>query len=123
MRDSVQDLVRHLTLERLDDSLFRGESRDIGSPNVYGGQVLGQALFAASQTVNNRAAHSLHSYFLRLGDKHAPIIYEVDRIRDGQSYTTRRVVAIQHDTPIFNLAASFKVTEEGIVRQCQGNRE
>ena len=118
MNDLVQGLIRHLTLERLEDNLFRGENRDIGSPTIYGGQVLGQALSAASQTVEGREAHSLHAYFLRSGDKKTPVVYEVDRIRDGKSYTTRRVVAIQHGRPIFNMSASFKVFEEGLEHQC-----
>lgn len=117
MKDSGQDLLEHLTLERLDDNLYRGESRDIGGPSVFGGQVLGQALFAASQTVTGRDAHSLHGYFLRPGNKNIPIDYEVDRIRDGKSYTTRRVVAIQRGKPIFNMSASFQVREEGIEHQ------
>ena len=119
MNDIVQDLLKHLTLERLEENLYRGESRDIGSPHVYGGQVLGQALFAASQTVNGRDAHSLHAYFLRPGDKNAPVVYEVDRIRDGKSYATRRIVAIQRGKPIFNMSASFKTEEEGIEHQCE----
>jgi acyl-CoA thioesterase-2 len=118
MSDIVQDLLKHLTLERLEENLYRGESRDIGSPHVYGGQVLGQALFAASQTVKDRDVHSLHAYFLRPGDKKAPVVYEVDRIRDGKGYTTRRVVAIQRGKPIFNMSASFKIKEEGIEHQC-----
>ena len=118
MKDIVQDLLKHLTLERLEENLYRGESRDIGSPNVYGGQVLAQALFAASQTVADREVHSLHAYFLRPGDKTAPVVYEVDRIRDGRSYTTRRIVAIQRGKPIFNMSASFKISEEGIEHQC-----
>lgn len=117
MNDIVQDLLQHLRLEQLEDNLFRGQSRDIGSPHVYGGQVLGQALQAASQTVLERQAHSLHAYFLRPGDKTAPVVYEVDRIRDGRSYTTRRIVAIQHGQPIFNMAVSFKTDEEGIEHQ------
>ena len=117
MTDLAQDLLKHLTLERLEDNLFRGESRDIGSPQVYGGQVLGQALYAASQTVEGREAHSLHGYFLRPGDKNAPVDYEVDRIRDGRSYATRRIVAIQRGKPIFNMSASFKIREEGIEHQ------
>ena len=116
--DITQDMLNHLTLERLEENLFRGESRDIGSPSVYGGQVLGQALYAASQTVEGREAHSLHAYFLRPGDKTAPVVYDVDRIRDGRSYTTRRVVAIQHGKPIFNMSASFKIREEGMEHQC-----
>ena len=119
MKDITQELLKHLTLERLEENLYRGESRDIGSPNVYGGQVLGQALFAASQTVEGRDAHSLHAYFLRPGDKKAPVVYEVDRIRDGRSYTTRRIVAIQRGKPIFNMSASFKISEEGIEHQCE----
>ena len=119
MKDIIQDLLNHLTLERLEENLFRGQSQDIGSPNVYGGQVLGQALFAASQTVEGREAHSLHAYFLRPGDKKEPIVYEVDRIRDGRSYTTRRIVAIQRGKPIFNMSTSFKTREEGIEHQCE----
>ena len=117
MQDVTQDLLKHLTLERLEENLYRGDSRDIGSPNVYGGQVLGQALFAASQTVEGREAHSLHAYFLRPGDKKAPVVYEVERIRDGKSYSTRRIVAIQRGRPIFNMSASFKLREEGIEHQ------
>lgn len=118
MEEITQELLKHLTLERLEENLYRGDSRDIGSPNVYGGQVLGQALFAANQTVEGRQAHSLHAYFLRPGDKKAPVVYEVDRIRDGKSYTTRRVVAIQRGKPIFNMSASFKISEEGLEHQC-----
>ncbi len=117
MKDIVQDLLKHLTLERLEENLFRGESQDIGSPHVYGGQVLAQGLFAASQTVEERDVHSLHAYFLRPGDKKKPIVYEVDRIRDGRGYTTRRIVAIQGGKPIFNMSASFKTKEEGIEHQ------
>lgn len=117
MTDIGHDLLKHLTLECLEENLYRGESRDIGGPNVFGGQVLGQALYAASQTVENRNAHSLHAYFLRPGDKTASIVYEVERIRDGNSYATRRVVAIQRGKPIFNMAASFQRREEGIEHQ------
>jgi acyl-CoA thioesterase-2 len=117
MQDIVQDLLNHLSLERLEENLFRGQSQDIGSPNVYGGQVLGQALAAASQTVEGRAAHSLHAYFLRPGDKTQPVDYAVDRIRDGKSYTTRLIVASQNGQPIFNMSASFKVDEGGIEHQ------
>ncbi|MBE0501389.1 MAG: acyl-CoA thioesterase II [Desulfuromonadales bacterium] len=119
MNNIVQDLLKHLTLERLDENRFRGESRDIGSPHVYGGQVLAQALSAASQTVTGRDAHSLHAYFLRPGDKQTPVVYEVDRIRDGNSYATRRVVAIQYGKPIFNMSASFKIGEGGLEHQTQ----
>ncbi|WP_019560736.1 acyl-CoA thioesterase [Caldimonas manganoxidans] len=114
MKPVVQELVELLQVEQLELNLFRGVSGDIGSPRVFGGQVLGQALMAAARTVDPlRRIHSLHAYFLRPGDKHAPIVYDVERIRDGGSFTTRRVVAIQHGQPIFNFAASFHVTEEG----------
>ena len=106
-----------MTLERLELDLFRGESRDIGSPQVFGGQVLGQALMAATATVEGRAAHSLHAYFLRRGDFNSPIVYEVDRARDGNHFSTRRVVAIQHGAQIFNLSASFQSAEEGLDHQ------
>jgi len=103
-----------LGLERIEENIFRGDSRDIGSPQVFGGQVLGQALSAAQRTVDGRVAHSLHAYFLRRGDVHAPIVYEVDRARDGGSFSNRRVVAIQHGRPILNLAASFQNPEDGL---------
>jgi len=113
MNRLLADLVRLLDLERLEINLFRGESRDIGSPQVFGGQVLGQALMAACGTVEGRAVHSLHAYFLRRGDFNAPIVYEVDRSRDGASFSSRRVVAIQHGQQIFTMAASFQIVEEG----------
>lgn len=115
--DVVQDLVRLLSLERLEDNLFRGQSRELGSKRVFGGQVLGQALTAASRTVDGRPVHSLHAYFLRAGDPEVPIIYDVDRSRDGRSFTNRRVVAIQHGRPILNMAASFQVPEQGLTHQ------
>ncbi len=96
MNQLLEDLLKVMTLERLELNLFRGESRDIGSPQVFGGQVLGQALVAATATVEERVVHSLHAYFLRRGDFNAPIVYEVDRARDGNHFSTRRVVAIQH---------------------------
>lgn len=113
------DLSKHLTLECLEENIYRGDSQDLGGAHVFGGQVLGQALFAATQTVVGREAHSLHAYFLRPGDKNAPVVYEVDRIRDGRSYVTRRVVAIQRGKPIFNMSASFQVREEGIEHQIE----
>jgi acyl-CoA thioesterase II len=113
----LEDLVKVMTLERLELDLFRGESRDIGSQQVFGGQVLGQALVAATATVENRAVHSLHAYFLRRGDFNAPIVYEVDRARDGNHFSTRRVVAIQHGAQIFNMSASFQAAEEGLDHQ------
>jgi len=113
----LAELVELLSLERLEKNLFRGKSRDIGSPRVFGGQVLGQALVAATQTVEGRPAHSLHAYFLRAGDIRAPIVYHVDRSRDGGSFTSRRVVAIQHGEQIFHMAASFQVPEPGLEHQ------
>ena len=110
----LEDLINLLRLERIEDNIFRGDSRDIGSPQVFGGQVLGQALSAAHHTVEGRVAHSLHAYFLRRGDIEAPIVYEVDRARDGGSFSNRRVVAIQHGRPILNLAASFQNPEDGL---------
>jgi len=117
MHAVLQDLIELLTLERIEENIFRGQSRDIGSAQVFGGQVLGQALSAASHTVEDRRAHSLHAYFLRRGDMKAPIIYDVDRSRDGGSFSVRRVVAIQHGRPIFNLAASFQNPEVGLEHQ------
>jgi acyl-CoA thioesterase II len=118
MKHLLDDLIKVMTLERLELDLFRGESRDIGSPQVFGGQVLGQALMAATATVDDdRAAHSLHAYFLRRGDFNSPIVYEVDRARDGQHFSTRRVVAIQHGAQIFNMSASFQSHEEGLAHQ------
>jgi len=117
MHPVLDDLITLLGLERIEEYIFRGESRDIGSAQVFGGQVLGQALSAAQHTVNDRVAHSLHAYFLRRGDMDAPIVYEVDRSRDGGSFSNRRVVAIQHGRPILNLAASFQSPEPGIGHQ------
>ena len=119
MHPVLADLIELLKLERIEDNIFRGDSRDIGSAQVFGGQVLGQALTAAQHTVEGRIAHSLHAYFLRRGDMKAPIVYEVDRARDGGSFSTRRVVAIQHGRPIFNLAASFQIDEEGVDHQAE----
>jgi len=117
MHPVLEDLIDLLTLERIEDNIFRGQSRDIGSAQVFGGQVLGQALSAAHLTVDGRVAHSLHAYFLRRGNVDAPIVYEVDRARDGGSFSVRRVVAIQHGRPIFNLAASFQKPEDGLEHQ------
>jgi acyl-CoA thioesterase-2 len=117
MKQLLDDLVKVMTLERLELDLFRGESRDIGSPQVFGGQVLGQALMAATATVENRMVHSLHAYFLRRGDVKSPIVYEVDRARDGYNFSTRRVVAIQHGAQIFHLSASFQTEEQGLTHQ------
>jgi len=117
MQGILADLIHLLSLERIEDNIYRGESRDIGSAQVFGGQVVGQALSAAYLTVDDRIAHSLHAYFLRRGDMQAPIVYEVDRARDGGSFSVRRVVAIQHGRPILNLAASFQRREQGIEHQ------
>jgi acyl-CoA thioesterase-2 len=114
MDPSLADLITLLELEPLEERIFRGQSRDIGTPQVFGGQVLGQALNAAQATVEERTVHSLHAYFLRRGDFDSPIIYEVDRSRDGGSFSARRVVAIQHGHPIFTLAASFQASEHGL---------
>src|SRR5438093_1564039 len=114
MAKVLDDLVALLELEQLEVNLFRGLSPDEERQRVFGGQVAAQALIAAGRTVEpDRRVHSLHAYFLRPGDPNIPIIYDVDRIRDGHSFTTRRVLAIQHGKAIFNLSASFHVTEPG----------
>ncbi len=113
MAESLDLLVKLLDIEPIEVNIFRGVSPDEPRQRVFGGQVAAQALMAAGRTVERGRVHSLHSYFLRPGDPDAPILYEVDRIRDGRSFTTRRVVAIQHGEAIFNLAASFHVEEEG----------
>lgn len=118
MSNLIDELLALLDLETLETNLFRGDSRDVGGKSVFGGQVVAQALVAAQRTVDSsRLCHSLHAYFLRPGDMKAPIVYEVDRQRDGGSFTTRRVVAIQHGQPIFNLAASFQDKEPGAEHQ------
>ena len=114
MGTPLDDMLDLLELETLEENLFRGVSPDEDRQRVFGGQVAAQALVAAGRTVeSDRFVHSLHAYFLRPGDPNIPIIYDVDRIRDGRSFTTRRVVAIQHGKAIFNLAASFQVVEDG----------
>ena len=114
MSNALAELLVLLDLEQLEDNLFRGVSPDEQRQRVFGGQVAGQALIAAGRTVDpDRSVHSLHAYFLRPGDPNVPIIYNVDKIRDGRSFTTRRVVAIQHGRAIFNLAASFQIHEDG----------
>ena len=118
MTTPVSELIDLLSLERLEDNLFRGQSRDIGTKYVFGGQVVGQALSAAQATLKEtRTAHSLHAYFLKAGDIAAPIVYQVDRTRDGGSFSVRRVTAIQHGQPIFFLAASFQRDEDGAEHQ------
>jgi acyl-CoA thioesterase-2 len=114
----VADLLSLLDLEPLEVNIYRGTSRDVGSGRVFGGQVLAQALVAARRTVDEgREAHSFHGYFILPGDLAAPIVYFVDRLRDGASFSTRRVTAIQHGRAIFNLSASFHVAEEGVAHQ------
>jgi acyl-CoA thioesterase II len=114
----LDELVTLLALEKIEANLFRGQSQDLGWGTVFGGQVLGQALSAAVRTTPpDREVHSLHAYFLRPGDVSKPIVYDVDRIRDGGSFTTRRVVAIQSGAAIFNMAASFQKHEEGFEHQ------
>jgi acyl-CoA thioesterase-2 len=111
---ALDDLLKILDLEAIEVNIFRGVSPDENRQRVFGGQVAGQALVAATRTVETgRHVHSLHAYFLRPGDPSLPILYEVDRIRDGKSFSTRRVVAIQHGRAIFNLQASFHVQEPG----------
>src|ERR1051325_10072640 len=114
----TQTLMETLQLERLEVTLSRGTTPDEESrQRIYGGQVIAQSLLAAYQTVEDRVCHSLHCYFIRPGDPNIPIIFEVDRSRDGGSFTTRRVIAVQHGQQIFNLAASFQVAEDGFEHQ------
>ena len=117
MNQQLQDLLTVLNLETLEDNLFRGQSRDLGGKSVFGGQVIGQALVAAGRTVQGHVPHSLHAYFLRPGDMAQPIVYEVDRVRDGRSFTTRRIQAIQHGQPILSMMASFQMPEPGLEHQ------
>jgi acyl-CoA thioesterase-2 len=117
MSRALDQLLSILDIETLEVNLFRGLSPQVGWQRVFGGQVIGQALVAANRTVNGRLAHSLHAYFLRAGDPSVPIIYHVDRIRDGGSFSTRRVVAIQHGLAIFSMAVSFHKEETGLEHQ------
>ncbi len=114
---AVDELVALLDLEPIEQHIFRGQSPNDMRQRVFGGQVAGQALVAANRTVDRGVAHSLHSYFLRPGDPTIPIVYEVERVRDGRSFRTRRVVAIQHGESIFHLSASFHVPEPGLDHQ------
>lgn len=116
-QSALHDVLRLLDLEPIEVNIFRGISPKDRMQRVFGGQVLGQALAAAYRTVEGRLCHSLHAYFLRPGDPKVPILYEVDRSRDGASFTSRRVVAIQHGHQIFTLAASFQVPEDGFEHQ------
>ncbi|MFG2938349.1 acyl-CoA thioesterase [Streptomyces sp. NPDC048282] len=118
MNEALSDLLDLLDLEQIEENIFRGQSRSAVVPRVFGGQVAAQALVAAGRTVPaDRHAHSLHAYFLRAGDPGAPIVYNVERIRDGRSFTTRRAVAVQHGRPIFALSASFQLYEDGLDHQ------
>jgi len=119
MQSALDQLIDILDLEELEQNLFRGRSPQERQQRVFGGQVAGQALIAAGRTVEGRLVHSLHAYFLRPGDPKVPIIYQVDRLRDGRSFATRRVTAIQHGRAIFALAASFQEEEEGWEHQAQ----
>jgi len=114
---ALASLLSLLDLEPIESNIFRGVSPKDRWQRVFGGQVLGQALIAASRTVEDRICHSLHAYFLRAGDPRIPILYEVDRSRDGRSFSARRVVAIQHGEPIFTMSASFEIAERGLEHQ------
>lgn len=120
MNYNVEDLLSLLDLEPLEFNIYRGRNRDIGSGRVFGGQVLSQALVAAQRTVDGeRLVHSLHGYFILPGSLEVPIVYFVDRLRDGRSFTTRRITAIQNGEAIFNMSASFHLKEEGLEHQIE----
>lgn len=118
MSQVLHDLLDLLSLETIENGIYRGQSQDLGFGAVFGGQVIGQALSAAKETLpEGRKVHSLHSYFLRPGDAHKPIVYDVENVRDGKSFSTRRVKAIQYGKPIFYMTASFQVDEPGFEHQ------
>ena len=117
MAGALDNLLSILDLEEIEVNTFRGRTPEENRVRVFGGQVAGQALVAAGRTVEDRVVHSLHAYFLRAGDPSIPILYQVDRIRDGKSFTTRRVMAVQRGHAIFNLSASFQVPEDGVEHQ------
>ena len=117
MPSALETLLAILDLEPLEHNLFRGRSPQVGWQRVFGGQVIGQALVASARTVEDRTVHSLHAYFMRPGDPAVPILYEVERLRDGNTFSTRRVTAIQHGQPIFTMAASFQIEEPGFDHQ------
>ncbi|MGE3145499.1 MAG: acyl-CoA thioesterase II [Pseudorhodoplanes sp.] len=119
MSSAVQDLLNILDLEQLEVNLFRGRSPQVGWQRVFGGQVIGQALVAACRTVETRRSHSMHAYFILPGDPKVPIIYDVERTRDGKSFSTRRVRAIQHGEPIFTMSVSFHNDEPGLAHQAR----
>lgn len=120
MTFTASDLVALLALERIEHDIYRGRNRDIGTGRIYGGQVLAQALVAARRTVkDDRPVHSMHGYFILAGDLGVPVVYFVDRLRDGGSFTTRRVSAIQHGNAIFEMSASFQRREDGMEHQSE----
>jgi acyl-CoA thioesterase-2 len=114
LNETLTALIRQLDLEQLEVNLFRGQSKDLWGPRVFGGQVIGQALVAAERSIEGRVPHSLHAYFLLPGDAEAPIVYQVERIRDGRTFSARRVQAIQHGRPILSMIASFQAPEAGL---------
>jgi acyl-CoA thioesterase-2 len=114
VNEALDALIGQLDLEQLEVNLFRGQSKDLWGPRVFGGQVIGQALVAAERTIEGRTPHSLHAYFLLPGDSDAPIVYQVERVRDGKSFSARRVQAVQHGRPILSMIASFQKPEEGL---------
>jgi len=114
MKELVQELTKCLTTKKLGENLYRGTSKDFGGRHVFGGQILAQSLAASSHTVAGREAHSMHAYFLRPGDKRAPVDYKVERIREGNSYANRRIIACQGDKTIFNMSVSFQTGENGL---------
>ena len=115
--NQLEKLLQYFNIEKLEENLYRAQSLDIGTGRIFGGQVLSQALGAAYRTVENKQAHSFHAYFLREGDVKKPVIFQVDRARDGRSFDNRRVVVVQHGRPILNLAASFQKQESGYEHQ------
>lgn len=118
MSQVLDDLLSLLSLEQIEVGLYRGQSQDLGFGHVFGGQVMGQALSAAAQTVDSeRQVHSFHSYFLRAGDEKQPIVYDVENMRDGGSFSARRVKAIQKGRPIFYMTCSFQKPEQGLNHQ------
>ncbi|TNV20620.1 acyl-CoA thioesterase II [Buttiauxella sp. B2] len=118
MSQALSNLLALLNLEKIEEGIFRGQSEDLGLRQVFGGQVVGQALYAAKETVPvERLVHSFHSYFLRPGDSQKPIVYDVETLRDGNSFSARRVAAIQNGKPIFYMTASFQAPEPGFEHQ------
>lgn len=119
MSKVLTDLLNHLELEKIEEGLFRGQSQNLGFGRVFGGQVIAQALIAAKDNMQDRFVHSFHSYFLRPGDDKKPIVYDVENIRDGRSFSTRRVRAMQFGKPIFYMTASFQTEEDGYSHQSE----